>query len=266
MLDFIKALAHQAGELIVRERSQPESLSRSFKAGDELVTSADLKADELICTAIRQRFPEHRILSEESEPDVASMDFSGPLWIIDPIDGTVNYAHGHYQVAISIAYIESGDIHTGVVHNPFLGETFWAQRGGGAWLNDRRIQVGAQTELRRCLVATGFPYAKDALQPFVQQLGVVLEHCADVRRLGSAALDICWVAMGRIDAYYESLSVWDFAAAQLIAREAGAQYGHFQAVPAGVNPVFHEKHILVANPQLFPQFRQLLGDAGSYRL
>lgn len=203
LLKFLETLARDAGRLIEHERQLPDLLTRSFKSETELVTSADLKADEFICNAIRQRYPDHRILSEESAPDMSNADYDNPVWIIDPIDGTVNYAHGHYQVAVSIAYIEKGDIHSGAVYNPFLDELFLAQRGAGAWLNGKPIRVGSQTELRRSLIATGFPYDKSALAPFVRQLSLVLEHCADIRRIGSAALDICWVAMGRLDGYYE---------------------------------------------------------------
>jgi myo-inositol-1(or 4)-monophosphatase len=256
MLDFIKTLARDAGALIVRERS---SFTSDFKANSELVTSADLSADRFICAAIRAQFPDHLILAEESAPDISRLHKTDqPVWIIDPIDGTVNYAHGHYQVAISIAWVKDGDIHTGVVYNPFLDELFCAQLGAGAWLNEKPIQVGRQTDLRRCLIATGFPYAKDNLAPLIKRLAVILDNCADVRRLGSAALDICWVAMGRLDGYYESLILWDFAAAQLIAREAGARYGHFKDLPPGISPVFHNEHILVANPVLFPQLKTLL--------
>jgi len=259
MLEFIKTIARDAGALIVHERG---TFTSDFKANSELVTSADLSADRFICAAIRSRFPEHIILAEESAPDISRLHQTDrPVWIIDPIDGTVNYAHGHYQVAISIAYIEDGDIHSGVVYNPFLDELFSAQRSVGAWLNGEPVRVGGQTDLRRCLIATGFPYAKDMLAPLIRRLALILENCADVRRLGSAALDICWVAMGRLDGYYETLSVWDFAAAQLIAREAGATYGHFQDLPAGVSPVFHNEHILIANPTLFPQLKRLLQQA-----
>src|SRR5690606_18517174 len=107
------------------------------------------------------------------------------------------------------------------------------------FLNGLPISVAQKTEIRRALFATGFPYEKSDMAPLVKRLGVMLSNCADLRRLGSAALDICWVAMGRLDIYYENLSVWDFAAAQLIAQEAGARYGHFQPVPENVRTVFH---------------------------
>ncbi len=265
MLEFIKNIARQTGAMVVQQRSNSGSFTTGFKADSELVTSVDLQADAMICQAIRQRFPDHMILAEESAPDIRRIgDWNKPMWIIDPIDGTVNFAHGHYQVGISIAYADRGDIQSAVVYNPFLDEMFTAQNGEGARLNDQIITVGSETNLRRSIIATGFPYDKSELAPIVNRLAFVLQECADIRRIGSAAMDICWVAVGRLDGYYESLSIWDFAAAQLIAREAGATYGHFQPVPAGINPVFHNKNILVANPQLYPQLLALLqkADAG----
>lgn len=259
--DFALQLARQAGELIARERRQAD-LSHSYKYGQELVTSADLAADRLICDAIRERWPAHGIISEESAPDAGDIhNLQEPVWIIDPIDGTVNYAHGHIQSAVSIAFADGGQMRVGVVYNPFTDEMFHAEAGTGAFLNDSPIHVSDQSELRRALVATGFPYIKENLQPMVKRVSAVLHHCADIRRLGSAALDICWLAAGRLDGYYESLSLWDFAAARLIALEAGAHCGHFSPVPDGVDPQFWHQDLLIANPTLYPLLRELLNDA-----
>lgn len=264
---FMRPLAEDAGRLIKRERDSVMGLETEFKDGVELVTHADVKAEEFICKAIRESYPDHRILAEESAPDMHDLSsYQGPIWIIDPIDGTVNYAHGHYQSAVSIAYAEHGRVQCGVVCNPFLDETFHAVVGGGAYLNDRPINVGTETQLRRALVATGFPYIKGDMTPLLRRLALVLQECADLRRLGSAALDICWVAMGRLDAYYENLSVWDFAAAQLIAKEAGARYGHFKPVPEGISAEFHHQNILVANPTLYPLLHELLNRADTLKI
>ena len=142
--DFTRQLARSAGALIRAERSALEGLTTAFKGGTELVTNADLKADQFICDAIRAQFPGHRILAEESAPELLVAGYDEPLWIIDPIDGTVNFAHDHDQSAVSIAYAENGRIECGVVFNPFVDEMFHAVHGQGAWLNERRIQV-AQT-------------------------------------------------------------------------------------------------------------------------
>ena len=257
---FARAAAVHAGDLIVRERQQA-NLQRDFKGGHELVTQADLKADALITELIQEAYSSHAILSEELAPDIGDISALKDLWIVDPIDGTVNYAHGHAQSAVSIAYVQDGRIVVGVVYNPFTREMFWAEAGGGAFLNDDAIEVARETDPRRAIIATGFPYDKTTLEPMIRRVGKVLRECADIRRLGSAALDICWVAAGRLDGFYESLSLWDFAAAQLIAREAGAQYGHFSELPVDADPQFHCDDILVANPALFPRLREILQSA-----
>ncbi len=256
--EFSRDLARQAGQLIAQMR-RDEPLERNFKGGVEIVTQADIAADELITRSIRAEYPSHQLLSEESSPDHARVqDIEGPLWIIDPIDGTVNFAHGLNQSAVSIAFVDGGKIQHGVVYNPFSDELFAAERGGGASLNGERIGVATETRLERAIIATGFPYVKDGLAPMVTRLSTILAECADIRRLGSAALDICFVAAGRLDGYYESLSVWDYAAAQLIAKEAGAIYGHFADVPEDVDPQFHSQDILVSNAALFDKLRSLL--------
>lgn len=254
---FVIATAKQAGKFIV-EAWQQGDLSHEFKDGNELVTQADFQADQLITGLIKERFPDHQIMSEELAPESIDASAHGNLWIIDPIDGTVNYAHGHDQSAVSIAYVQEGEIVLGVVFNPFTDELFWAVKGRGAMLNEEPIRVSSESNPRRAIIATGFPYNKDHMEPLLERVGIILRHCADIRRLGSAALDICWVAAGRLDGFYESLSVWDFAAAQLIAREAGATYGHFMDLPDGVDPQFHCENILVANAELYPKLRTLL--------
>ncbi len=262
-LSFARTLARKAGDMIAAERSAHE-LDKSYKNGNELVTSADLAADSLICEAISERFPSHVIISEESAPKVGRVqELKDPLWIIDPIDGTVNYAHGHLQSAVSIAHVRNGEVVLGVVYNPFVDEMFHAEKGAGAFLNDQRIRVSGQHEMRKALIATGFPYEKDNLQPLVARVGAVLQHCADIRRLGAASLDICWLAAGRLDGYYESLSLWDFAAARLIAQEAGASCGHFSPVPDGVDPQFHCDDLLISTPELFTELGDLLRAATS---
>lgn len=260
---FARQIARDAGEIIVEERAG-DALEHRYKAQQELVTSADLKADALITGAIRERYPSHRILSEESQPNIADAeDLESPLWIIDPIDGTVNYAYGHNQVGVSIACGWGGRMQVGVVHCPFQQETFAAVRGGGATLNDQPIRHSRCDNLGQALVATGFPYAKDSLAPLIRRLDAVLHQCRDIRRNGSAALDICWVASGRLDAYYETVSPWDFAAAALIAEEAGARCGHFLPVPAGRNPAMWSQNLLITAPGIYDALQTVLQEASS---
>jgi len=222
-------------------------------------------ADEFITGAIRKRFPDHRILSEETMPDLSQAEeLDTPLWIIDPIDGTVNYAYGHPQVAVSIAYAEKGQVQAGVVHAPFSDETFRATRGEGTTLNGRPTQHSGATEPRQSLFATGFPYTKDKLEPLVNRLNAMIHQCRDLRRIGSAALDICWVACGRLDIYYETVSPWDFAAARLIAKEAGATAGHFGDVPEGYPEDLWGQDLLISAPAVWEPVRKILRSASGY--
>lgn len=262
--DFAEELALRAGRLIKREREE-NTLRTGYKQQTELVTHADVMADEMITGAIRERFPDHRILSEETMPDLSQAEhLDTPLWIIDPIDGTVNYAYGHPQVAVSIAYAEQGRVQVGVVHAPFSAETFRAVRGGGATLNGKPIQHSCASVPRDALFATGFPYTKDSLEPLLHRLSAMIHHCRDLRRIGSAALDICWVACGRLDIYYENVSPWDFAAARLIALEAGATAGHFSEVPDGYPADLWGKDILISAPALWEPVREILRKASGY--
>ncbi|GGX55883.1 inositol monophosphatase family protein [Saccharospirillum salsuginis] len=258
-LAFTRDLAIQAGQLI-RKRRETGRLERSFKGGVELVTDADLAAEKLIKTALQASHADDAILAEETAERPSGETLLGPLWVIDPIDGTVNYAHDHNMVAVSIAWYDRGEAQIGVVYNPFLDECFTAIRGQGAWLNDEPITVSGKSEIGRALVATGFPYQKEGRDELIQRLGRVMSHCADVRRLGSAALDICWVACGRLDAYYETVSPWDSAAAQLVAREAGARLGRFKPTGSDLPEELEGRHWLISTPGVYDDLLMTLKD------
>ncbi len=260
ILRFATELAHRAGEGIAEAR-RSHSLTLSYKEGVELLTSADLNADALIRSRVESAYPEHAILSEESSPNLSDAEaLNGPLWIIDPIDGTVNYAYNQHQVAISIAFANRGQVRAGVVHCPFQGETFSAVRGGGAQLNGLPIRASDCGQLARALIGTGFPYDREGRVALLERLRKVLYACRDIRRIGSAAADICWVAMGRLDGYYETINPWDFAAAALIAREAGACVGHVGDVPEGQANELWGQDLVVAAPGIYEALLELLRD------
>jgi myo-inositol-1(or 4)-monophosphatase len=231
------------------------------KGARDLLTSADLAAEKEIIGQIKKAFPTHHILSEEASPETTSQILTQDhVWIIDPIDGTTNFAHGHFQVGISIAYLERGQIQAGVVHAPFLHETFSAAKGHGAFCNSQPITVGTTEDLTDALIATGFPYLRDNLNPIIDRVTKVLRSCRDIRRCGAASLDVCWAACGRIDGYYETVQVWDIAAGALIAREAGAQVGSLREIPDDWSSAreLYPVDFLVANPTLFNQLQELL--------
>lgn len=259
-LDFTLALARQAGETIVAARREA-SFGRSLKRGVELVTDTDVAVDRQIAAALDQRFPNEGRLTEELTPDSHQVDLEAALWIVDPIDGTVNFAHGHHHVAVSIAWALDGEIQLGVVHAPFLDETFSAIRGRGAWLNDAPIAASSADAFDEALIATGFSYTRADRAKQVARLARILDAGRDVRRNGSAALDLCGVACGRLDAYYESVSPWDFAAGRLIAAEAGALVGHLGPVPAGIPAELHGEDLICCAPKLEAQLRALLAQA-----
>ena len=255
---FARELAIKAGSMIKTERVEG-SLTQDYKDQHELVTSADIAADKLIIEAIHSKYPDHRIMSEETYTDTdLAKDLDTPIWIIDPIDGTVNYAHGHFMVAVSIAFAHKGEVQAGVVYNPFLEECYSAVLGEGSYLNQQKLAVSKQDNLRKALVATGFPYNKTTVPEIMRRTEKVLMSCQDIRRLGSAAMDICWVACGRLDAYFESLSPWDFAAARLIALEAGARCGHFTPVPKDIPACIYNHNLLITTPAIYDELDNIL--------
>ncbi|KXS39229.1 MAG: myo-inositol-1(or 4)-monophosphatase [Halomonadaceae bacterium T82-2] len=258
-------IAEGAGQEILAARDS-QRFSQRYKKGTELVTDTDVAVDEWISERLQQHFPDDARLSEEIAPDREALGRKGPLWVVDPIDGTVNFARGFPHVAVSIAWAVDGRVQIGVVHAPFLGETFVAIRGEGAWRNQARIRTSLASRLESSLIATGFPYRRDGRQPLLRRFSAVMQHCQDVRRCGSAALDLCNVACGRLDAYYESVSPWDFAAGLLIAREAGARTGHVYPAPEGIPDELYGEHIVAAAPDIYVALRNLLQRADEGRL
>ena len=212
-------LAHQAGELLRLGYGREHQVD--YKDVIDLVTEVDQQSEGLILAEIQRLFPGHQIVSEEiglvpgREAD---------QWYVDPLDGTVNYAHDIPFFSVSIAYALNGVMTLGVVYDPMRDELFSAERGQGSWCNGRRLQVSGVAEFQRSLLVTGFPYdAWSTPQNNLENFGRFARMTQGVRRLGSAALDLCYVAAGRFDGYWElSLKPWDLAAGGLIAAEAGA--------------------------------------------
>ena len=256
-LEFAKILAVSAGDMMVEARNKAVFV-RDYKNDHELVTTTDLAIDQYLCAHIMQRYPDHLILSEESSPDIELVSIDVPVWVIDPIDGTVNFAHGHAHVAVSIGLYLRGERIVGVVNAPFLNECYWSCKSHGAYCNNERLSVSDNSVLRNALVATGFPYSKDALGPIIERVSRVLHACQDVRRNGSAALDLCWVATGRLDAYFETVKPWDMAAGALIAEEAGAKVGRYSTSQSHWPEAIDGESLLVSSPVLFDDLFALL--------
>ena len=258
MLGFAEQLALRTGRVIKELRK--DKLELHYKnGGAELVTSADLEADEIIRSELSRRYHGIEIYSEESHSD--DTDFYAPLWIVDPIDGTVNYAHGHYSVSVSIAFAIGGEIKLGAVYCPFVDELFSALKGVGAYLNNKRIFANKTDDIKKAIVATGFPYEHGSRLALIPKAQAILANCQDIRRLGSAALDMCWVACGRFDAYYETVKLWDMAAGYVIAKEAGAQIGYYEETNPKLPLDFNSSGLLVSNPSLYDRILNLIKTA-----
>lgn len=222
-LDFALETARQAGRLLCDFYHRRHTV-RHKSSEIDLVTEADLASERLIVDAIRTRFPSHAILSEEGLGDLQAAAGETPcLWVVDPLDGTVNYAHGYPTWGVSLALVERARVVLGVTHDPMRDEVFWAEQGGGAWLNSESIQVSDVSELRGALVATGFAYKRAMLDDNnLAEFGAVMPRVQGVRRAGAAVLDLAHLAAGRLEAYWEMhLQPWDWAAGWLLVREAG---------------------------------------------
>lgn len=214
--------ATMAGAAIMKEYFDKQFTVTSKSSLNDLVTEVDHKSEAAIFEIIKKRFPNHYILSEESGPIVQESNYK---WIIDPIDGTINYANGIPICCVSIGLERDGVMEMGAVYNPFLQEFFFAQRGFGATLNEKRIHVSDKDKLAQSCLVTGFPYTYlDAPNGPIQVFEKLVRKGIPVRRLGSAAIDLCWVACGRFDAFYEhKLQAWDSAAGFLIVEESGGK-------------------------------------------
>jgi myo-inositol-1(or 4)-monophosphatase len=222
-LDFAMETTRKAGRLLCEFYHRRHTVSHKSSEID-LVTEADLASERLIVDAIRTHFPGHKILSEEGLGDHQAAAGETPcLWIVDPLDGTVNYAHGYPTWGVSLALVAGGRVVLGLTYDPLHDELFWAEPGGGAWLNGESIQVSDVSRLSGALVATGFAYKRAVLdENNVAEFGAVMPRVQGVRRAGAAVLDLAHLAAGRLDAYWEMhLQPWDWVAGLLLIREAG---------------------------------------------
>ena len=239
-LDFALETARRAGTLL-RNFERRQAVGHKSSEID-IVTAADLASERLIVEAIRARFPEHHILAEEGLGDLHSIVTEIPhLWLVDPLDGTVNYAHGFPVWGVALALIEEGRVVLGVTYDPLREEMFWAEEGQGSWCNGERLRVSTTGRLREALLATGFAYRRASLGDGsrdgtpgnnLAEFGVIMPRVQGVRRAGAATLDLAYLAAGRLDAYWEMhLQPWDWAAGTLLVREAGGQVSDMAGAP-----------------------------------
>ncbi len=257
MLNTAVKAARKAGAIITRASFDLERLTVRRKQHNDFVTEVDHAAEDAIIRTLKEAYPSHAFLGEESGASAPAQE-SDHLWIIDPLDGTTNFLHGFPQYCVSIALRHKGVLQQAVVYDPNRNELFTATRGAGAFLNDRRIRASAADRLEDCLIGTGFPFRDFThFDEYLRMFAAVTRRVAGVRRPGSAALDLAWVAAGRLDGFWEmGLSPWDMAGGALLVREAGGLVGDF----AGADGFLESGRIVAANPKLFEPLLKLLAE------
>lgn len=252
MLNFAIQTARDAGSILVQRLGAAQV---SNKGDIDLVTEADIAAEKLIIERVNSHYPQHSILAEESGETVSVGRASDWKWIIDPLDGTTNYAHGYPCFCVSIAVEFAGALEIGVVYDPIKNEMFAAERGRGATLNDRTIRVSDVEDLNRAMLCTGFPYNVRERDDFAREFAKFTMVAQAVRRDGSAALDLAYVACGRFDGFWEDgLNPWDMAAGVLLIEEAGGRVSNYLDAPLNI----YTKQVLASNGLVHDSMRQVL--------
>jgi myo-inositol-1(or 4)-monophosphatase len=255
MLNTAIKAARSAGSIINRASLDLDLLKVNTKSPNDFVTEVDHKAEAIIIETLLGAYPGHGILAEESGRTHGAKD-SDFVWIIDPLDGTTNFIHGFPVYSVSIALAFRGQVQQAVVYDPTRNDLYYASKGRGAFLNDKRLRVSKRIRLADCLIGTGFPFRKgDNFKRYMQMFEVVMQSCAGLRRPGSAALDLCYVAAGYTDGFFETgLSPWDIAAGSLMVTEAGGLIGNF----TGEADYLYQREVMAGNPKVYAQLVPLL--------
>ena len=247
--------ARRAGQMMIRASGNLEAVKIDSKAFNDFVSNVDRESEMILVDALKEAYPHHKITCEESGSHGKSdAEYE---WIIDPLDGTTNFLHGHPQYAISMALLHKGVLQEALVYAPERNDLYMASRGQGALLDDRRIRVSNRVELNRCLIGTGFPVVDQSMMDkYLAILKDFLSKTAGGRREGSAALDLCSVAVGRLDGFFEfNLKPWDVAAGALIVKEAGGIVTDMQ----GNDTWLQTGNIVAGNPKVLAQMLQIIG-------
>lgn len=253
-IDTLKQIALEAGKIVKEGYSSHKEVTH--KGVVDLVTEFDLKTEAFILDQLQKAFPDHTLVGEESHH--GSYHYDKAIYV-DPIDGTTNFVHGIPHLAISLGVWEQGKPTLAVVYNPILEELFWAVRGEGAYCNGKQLEVSPQSKLQNALIATGFPYAKVnagiEYQWVIKCMTNLLPYIQDIRRLGAAAVDLCYLAQGKVEAFYEiDLKPWDVAAGILIVQEAGGKISNVDNKPFN----FDDKSIVASNGKVHQQLLKYL--------
>lgn len=257
VLNVMVEAVRKAARSLARDFGEVENLQVSMKGPADFVSAADRRSEEILHAELSKARPGYGFLMEE-QGHIEGTD-GQHRWIVDPLDGTTNFLHGLPIFAISVALERQGQIVAGVVYNPIMDELYVAERGGGAFVNDRRLRVARRASLVDCVIGTGVPHlGRGDHASYLRELKIVMNETAGIRRLGAAALDLCYVAAGRLDGFWEyGLSPWDVAAGMLIIREAGG----FVSDADGRDKVFESRSVVAGNEDVHRRLLGLLKDA-----
>ena len=240
VINIFEKAAKKAGKILTRDFGEVENLQIQSKSIGDFVTNADVKVEKNLLDTLKYYYPDYSYITEES----GNIKGDENTIIIDPIDGTSNFIHGIPHVSIVIAKMNNNEITDGIIYNPILNEFFWASKGKGAWCNNRRLRVSNRKILSDCLIGTGLPFGNRIYKNYLREIDEILKVSAGIRRLGSAGLDLAYVAAGKIDGFWEKdINLWDISSGVLLVTEAGGKI----SLPSGLNWTVNDRNILASN-------------------
>ena len=251
VINIFEKAAKKAGKILTRDFGEIENLQIQSKSLGDFVTNADLKVEEVLINTLKYYYPSASFITEEK----GIIEGQGETIVIDPIDGTSNFIHGIPLVSIVIGKIVNKEITDGIIYNPILDEFFWASKGKGAWCNNKRLRVSKRQKLIDCLIGTGIPNGDKTYENYLEQINSVTKNCAGLRRIGSASIDLAYVAAGKLDAFWEkNLNIWDVSAGVLLIREAGGKVTE----PDGNDWTINSRDILASNMFIHSKLKEKL--------
>jgi len=243
IINIFEKAAKKAGKFLIRDFGEIENLQIQSKSIGDFVTNADIKVEKSLLDTLRYYYPNYSFITEES----GQIEGDENTIIIDPIDGTSNFIHGIPHVSIIIARMYNNEITDGIIYNPILNEFFWSSKGKGAWCNDRRLRVSNRYNLTDSLIGTGLPFGNRIYNNYLKEIDEILKTSAGIRRLGAAALDLAYVAAGKLDGFWEKdLNLWDISTGVLLIKEAGGRVSKINGEEWTVN----SREILVSNTKI----------------
>ena len=251
VINIFEKAAKKAGKILVRDFGEIENLQIESKSVGDFVTNTDVKVEKSLLETLKYYYPDFTYITEES----GIIEGNDTTIIIDTIDGTSNFIHGIPHVGIIIAKMTNNEITDGVIYNPILNEFFWSSKGRGAWCNDRRLRVSNRSILSDCLIGTGLPFGKRIYDNYLREVDEILKVTAGIRRLGSAGLDLAYVASGKLDGFWEkNINLWDISSGVLLVKEAGGKITNVNNDDWSVN----SREILASNSNIHDQLYEKL--------